>query len=62
MQRIREIQRINEGENNEIDLNLTELVILVEKEMKITIITVCLYSKEQKGDMEDIKRAQVKIL
>lgn len=52
----------NEGETNVIDLNLTELLILAEKGIKTTIITVCLCAKDQKGDIKDTKGAQIKIL
>lgn len=44
-----------------IDLNLTEMLILAEKEIKTYYNCISMF-KRVKRDMEDIKRVQIKIL
>lgn len=45
----------------EIDLNLTEMLISAEKEIKTYYNCISMF-KRVKRDMEDLKRAQIKIL
>lgn len=44
-----------------IDLNLTEMLILAEKEIKTYYNCISMF-KRVKRDMEDIKKVQIKIL